>query len=89
MIIASGWVGGNYQTSTTYLLIVVLIPPIVRSAVIYSTHNKAGRLFSYYILSFDPSALPLALILVNSNYKGTTKMTMTAMLFMAYCAGNL
>ncbi|PBK79473.1 MFS general substrate transporter [Armillaria gallica] len=37
-----------------------------------------------------PGALPLSMSLMSANYKGVTKkMTMTALLFIAYCTGNI
>lgn len=48
------------------------------------------KLFGYYLLSPGTAVLPLAMSLVGVNYKGSTKkMTMTAILFLAYCAGNI
>ena len=47
-------------------------------------------LFRSFLLSTGPAAIPLLLSLVGANYKGVTKkMTMTALLFVAYCAGNI
>jgi len=48
------------------------------------------RLFSYYIFSSFASGLPLSLSLVSSNVAGyTKKATVSAMMFIAYCAGNI
>lgn len=48
------------------------------------------QLFGYFLLATGPAAMPLALSLVQANYRGVTKkMTVTAMLFLAYCAGNI
>ncbi len=41
-------------------------------------------------LQTGPSAIPLTLGLISSNYKGVTKkMTVTAIVFVTYCAGNI
>jgi hypothetical protein len=41
-------------------------------------------------LQTGPSAIPLTLGLISSNYKGVTKkMTVTAVVFLTYCAGNI
>lgn len=74
------------------LVALVVLPPIIGSALI---SNRASiphgvSLFGYFLLSTGPSALPLLLSLVQSNFRGVTKkMTMTALLFIAYCAGNI
>ena len=48
------------------------------------------QLFGYYLISFGPGALPLAMSVMNTNYRGMTKkMTMTALMFVAYCTGNM
>ncbi|GAB1205012.1 hypothetical protein APSETT445_003678 [Aspergillus pseudonomiae] len=63
------------------------------SALIYARahHVPLGaQLFGYFLLATGPGALPLAMSLVQANYRGVTKkMTMTAMMFVAYCAGNI
>ncbi len=74
------------------LIALVVLPPIVGSALI---SNRAAiphgvSLFGYFLLASGPAALPLLLSLVQSNFRGVTKkMTMTALLFVAYCAGNI
>jgi hypothetical protein len=41
-------------------------------------------------LQTGPSAIPLTLGLLSANFKGVTKkMTITAILFVTYCAGNI
>jgi hypothetical protein len=74
------------------LIALVVLPPIVGSALI--SHRAAiphgVSLFGYFLLATGPSVLPLLLSLVQSNFRGVTKkMTMTAVLFIAYCAGNI
>lgn len=89
-IIATGALASRYCNITTFLLILVVIPPVVGSAIIYSTTAKGIRLFAYYCLQTGPAGIPLALGLISANYKGVTKkMTITAVLFVAYCAGNI
>ncbi|RDW60562.1 putative transporter-3 [Coleophoma cylindrospora] len=90
VIMISGWLAGRYSNITSYLLIGIVIPPVVGSALIYSLKNKGVRLFAYYLLAFGPAAIPLALGLLSANTKGVTKkMTLTAVLFITYCAGNI
>ncbi|KAI1170044.1 MFS general substrate transporter [Nemania sp. FL0916] len=91
-IAGSGWVAGRFRSINCILVALVVLPPIVGSALI--SHRAAiphgVSLFRYFLLSTGPSALPLLLSLVQANFRGVTKkMTMTALLFLAYCAGNI
>lgn len=89
-ITGAGWLAGKYSNITTYLVCIVVIFPVIGSAIIYAGASKGVKLFAYYLLSTGSTALPLLLSLVGSNLKGSTKkMTVTAILFIAYCAGNI
>lgn len=92
VIFGTGWLAGRYHTLNCLLVIAVVVPCIVGSAVIYSRDYvpHGVQLFAYFLLSTGPSAMPLNMALVQSNFRGVTKrMTMTAMLFLAYCGGNI
>ncbi|KAI5286137.1 hypothetical protein KEM54_000033 [Ascosphaera aggregata] len=89
-ILVTGWAAGHYKNIATYLIICCIIFPVVGSAIIYADPSKGVKLFAYYLLSTGPAGLPLVLSIVGVNYKGSTKkMTMTAIMFLAYCAGNI
>lgn len=89
-IMGTGMLASRYKNITTFLIIAVVLFPVAGSAIIYSTKQKGVRLFAYYCLQTGPGAIPLALGLISANYKGVTKkMTITAILFVAYCAGNI
>ncbi|KAJ3814367.1 MFS general substrate transporter [Lentinula aff. lateritia] len=90
-ILMTGWFAGKYSNITCYLIVLVVLAPVVGSALIYSTKvNNGVKLFAYYLLATGPGALPLSMSLMTTNYKGVTKkMTMTAILFLAYCTGNI
>ncbi|OJD17252.1 hypothetical protein AJ78_02634 [Emergomyces pasteurianus Ep9510] len=89
-VLVTGWLAGIYRNATTYFICGIVAFPVAGSAIIYSNASKGVKLFGYYLLSSGPAALPLAMSLVAVNYKGSTKkMTMTAILFIAYCAGNI
>ncbi|KAG9233701.1 allantoate permease [Amylocarpus encephaloides] len=89
-ILSTGCLAGRFGNITTFLIILVVAFPVVGSTIIFSTRRKGIRLFAYYCLQTGPGALPLTLGLVSSNYKGVTKkMTMTAILFVTYCTGNI
>lgn len=91
-IAGTGWVAGRFRSMNCILIALVVVPPIVGSALI--SHRDAIphsiSLVGYFFLATGPAALPLLLSLVQSNFRGVTKkMTMTALLFVAYCAGNI
>ncbi|KAI9733486.1 MAG: hypothetical protein M1818_007234 [Claussenomyces sp. TS43310] len=89
-IMGTGWLASRYRNITTYLLIAVVIPAVVGSAIIYKAEGKGVRLFAYYCLQTGPAGIPILLGLIAANYKGITKkMTITAILFVTYCAGNI
>ncbi|KAI1135496.1 putative allantoate permease [Hypoxylon sp. FL0543] len=91
-ISGTGWLAGHFRSTNCILIGLIVIPPVVGSALISSRSSipHGVSLFGYFLLSTGPAALPLLLSLVQSNYRGVTKkMTMTALLFIAYCAGNI
>ncbi|KGO77856.1 Major facilitator superfamily domain, general substrate transporter [Penicillium italicum] len=91
-ITGTGWLAGRFRQLNCLLIVAVVIPCVIGSAIIYSrAHIVLGvQLFGYFLLSTGSAAMPLAMSLVQANYRGVTKkMTVTAMLFLAYCAGNI
>ncbi len=92
VIAGTGYLAGRYRHINCLLIVAVVVPCVVGSALIYSrNHTSKGiQLFGYFLLSTGPGAMPLALSLVQANYRGVTKkMTVTALIFFAYCAGNI
>ncbi|KAF2753541.1 putative allantoate permease [Pseudovirgaria hyperparasitica] len=90
-IFVTGRLAGKFANISLYLIGAIVLFPLTGSAIIYSvTPSRGVKLFGYYLMSTGPGALPLSLSLVGVNYKGSSKkMTMTALLFVAYCTGNL
>ncbi|KAI2622742.1 putative allantoate permease [Hypomontagnella submonticulosa] len=91
-ISGTGWLAGRFRSMNCILVGLIVIPPVVGSALIGSRDSipHGVSLFGYFLLSTGPAGLPLLLSLVQSNYRGVTKkMTMTALLFIAYCTGNI
>ncbi|KAI0418268.1 major facilitator superfamily domain-containing protein [Xylaria grammica] len=91
-IAGTGWAAGRFHSMNCILIALVVLPPIIGSALI--SHRAAlphrVSLLGYFLLATGPAALPLLLSLVQSNFRGVTKkMSMTALLFVAYCAGNI
>ena len=92
IIAGSGYLAGRFRTLNCVLIVLAIIPCIIGSAIIYRRDDfpHGVHLFAYFLLSSGPAAMPLNMALVQSNYRGVTKkMTITAMLFLAYCGGNI
>lgn len=92
VIYGTGYLSGRFRTLNCLLIIAVVMPCVVGAAVIYARDrvSRGVQLFAYFLLSTGPAAMPLTMALVQSNYRGVTKkMTITAMLFVAYCTGNI
>ncbi|KAK8091638.1 major facilitator superfamily domain-containing protein [Apiospora hydei] len=91
-ISGTGWLAGRFRSLNCALAALIVLPPVVGSALIGKRdalpHGVA--LFGYFLLSTGPAALPLLLSLVQVNFRGVTKKgTMTALVFVAYCTGNI
>lgn len=92
IITGSGYLAGRYRTLNCLLIMVVILPCVIGSAIIYKrTHVPHNlHLFAYFLLSSGSAAMPLTMSLVQSNFRGVTKkMAITAMLFITYCIGNM
>lgn len=92
VIMLTGWLAGRFRQVNCLLIVVVVIPCVVGAALCdaRSHVSKGVQLFGYFLLCTGPAAMPLALSLVQANYRGVTKKTtVTALLFLAYCAGNI
>ncbi|KAI1025996.1 hypothetical protein LB505_004555 [Fusarium chuoi] len=92
IISGSGYLAGRFRTFNSILIVVVIMPCVIGSALIYKRDNvpHSIHLFAYFLLSSGSAAMPLNMALVQSNYRGVTKkMTITAMLFVTYCVGNM
>lgn len=91
-IALTGYLAGRFRQLNCLLVILVVLPPVVGSALIYARAqtSKPVQLVGYFFLATGPAAMPLALSLVQANYRGVTKkVTVTALLFLTYCAGNI
>jgi MFS family permease len=91
-IAGTGWIAGRYRQLNCILIVCVVTPAIIGSSLIYVRPRTSSgvQLFGYFLLSTGPGGIPLLMSLVGANFKGVTKkMTMTALLFIAYCAGNI
>ena len=92
VVAGSGFLAGRFRTLNCLLIVIVVIPCLVGSALIYQRDeiSHGVQLFAYFLLCTGPATMPLTMALVQSNYRGVTKkLTITALLFLAYCTGNI
>ncbi|KAJ4416565.1 hypothetical protein N0V82_006687 [Gnomoniopsis sp. IMI 355080] len=91
-IMLTGYLAGRFRQANCLLIVAAILPCVAGAALIYvrARVSMGVQLFGYFLLATGPAAMPLALSLVQANYRGVTKkMTVTGMLFLAYCAGNI
>lgn len=75
-----------------YLSVISLIIPVIGFVLLVTLpqHNLNGNLAAFYITSTAAAAFTLVLSMISSNVAGQTKKTtVSAMMFIGYCVGNL
>ncbi|KAK0389114.1 hypothetical protein NLU13_2689 [Sarocladium strictum] len=88
--LTSTYLAGKFPKGRCIITAVCSLISLAGCAIIYGTENKGARLFAFYIFTSFASGIPLSLSLVSSNVAGyTKKATVSAMLFIAYCTGNI
>ncbi|KAJ6441330.1 cyanamide hydratase [Purpureocillium lavendulum] len=91
-IYGTGYLAGRFRTLNCLLVVAVVLPCVIGAAIIFCRDRVSHgvQLVAYFLLSTGPASLPLVMAMVSSNYRGVTKkMTITSMLFVAYCTGNI
>ena len=91
-IAGTGWLSGHFRSLNCILITCVVLCGVIGNALIYAqpATSKGVALFGYFLQSTGPAGIPLLMSLVQANTKGVTKkMTMVAIMFIAYCAGEL
>ncbi|KAJ5682855.1 hypothetical protein N7462_006020 [Penicillium macrosclerotiorum] len=92
-ILSGTFVASYLHNSRTIIMAIYLIPTIMGTCLIWKlsheTH-KVGVLFGYYIVGAFVCSLVLSLQMPATNLGGYTKRsTGVALVFLAYCAGNI
>lgn len=92
-VLGGTFVASRFRNSRTIVMFVYLLPTIIGTSLLWkldhATH-KVGVLFGYYIVGAYVCSLVLALQMPASNLGGYTKRsTSVALVFLAYCAGNI
>lgn len=92
-ILSGTWIASHFRNVRTYVMMGYLAPTIVGLSLMWKLDRetyKVGVLFGYYITGAFVSALVVALQMPAANLGGYTKRTTgTAIVFAAYCAGNV
>ncbi|PPJ56603.1 hypothetical protein CBER1_01779 [Cercospora berteroae] len=95
MFVFSGpWLAGRFKNIRTLIMPLYVVPTILATALLWQVphtaeHNK-GLLICNYIAGSYVASLVIALQLPANNVGGYTKrVTSTAFVFLAYCAGNI
>jgi len=94
-ILSGTWAASRFKNARTIIMALYLIPTIIGICLIWkldrtSHSHKVGILIGYYMSGSFVTGLVLALQMPSTNLGGYTKRTTsTALVFLAYCAGNI
>ncbi|CAF3491966.1 unnamed protein product [Fusarium graminearum] len=92
-ILSGTFIASRVKNCRTIIMAVYLIPTIIGVCLLWKMdreHHKVGVLFGYYIVGGFVCSLVLAMQMPAGNLGGYTKrMTASAMVFIAYCVGNI
>ncbi|KAF7876342.1 hypothetical protein EAF04_001435 [Stromatinia cepivora] len=89
-ILSTGHLASSYRNTTTLLLPVFLLPPIIGTSLMNWAPLNSLKLTGFYLIGFSHGTIPLTMSLIGANTRGTTKkMTVSAAMFVAYCVGNM
>ncbi|KKY21936.1 putative allantoate permease [Phaeomoniella chlamydospora] len=89
---AGPFIASKFKNIRTYIMALYICPTIIGATLLWQLPrtNKNGLLLAYYIIGSYVASLVLALQLPANNVGGYTKrVTSTAFVFLAYCAGNI
>ncbi|KAG9773401.1 MFS general substrate transporter, partial [Aureobasidium melanogenum] len=92
-ILSGTYLASKIRNFRTYSMALYMLPTILGIALIWKLdrkHHKIGVLFGYYMVASFVSSLVVALQMPGANLGGYTKRaTGTAIVFAAYCVGNI
>ncbi|EMT68975.1 hypothetical protein FOC4_g10005072 [Fusarium odoratissimum] len=92
-ILSGTFLASRIKNCRTIIMAVYLIPTMIGVCLLWKLdreHHKIGVLFGYYIIGAFVCSLVLAMQMPASNLGGYTKrITASAMVFIAYCVGNV
>ena len=94
-ILSGTWIASRFKNQRTTVMALYILPTIIGVSLIWKMDrttyaNKVGVLMGYYISGAYVASLVLALQMPSTNLGGYTKRTTSsALVFLAYCAGNV
>ncbi|KAI1073926.1 major facilitator superfamily transporter [Whalleya microplaca] len=92
-ILSGTYLASRLRNSRTIIMMIYLIPTVIGTCLIWKLDRATapvGVLFAYYISGSFVSSLVVAMQMPGTNLGGYTKRTTgTAIVFMAYCIGNI
>lgn len=92
-ILSGTFLASKLRNSRTIVMATYLIPTVIGTCLMWKLDrgsHKVGVLFGYYIVGSFVASLVLALQMPATNLGGYTKrITASAIVFTAYCAGNI
>ncbi|KAH6999471.1 major facilitator superfamily transporter [Ilyonectria destructans] len=92
-ILSGTFLASKLPNSRTLVMTLYLVPTVIGTCLMWKLdreHHKIGVLFGYYIVGSFVASLVLALQMPATNLGGYTKrITASAIVFTAYCVGNI
>jgi hypothetical protein len=92
-ILTGTFLASRFRNMRTFIMAAYMIPTVIGTCLMWKLDrgsHKIGVLFGYYIVGSFVASLVLALQMPAMNLGGYTKrVTATAIVFMAYCVGEL
>lgn len=91
-LLVSAFTCNRFRGIRCYWMIITLLVSLIGILLMRQlpTEKKWGRLVGVWLVSVFGAGWPLSLSLVSSNFAGfTKKSTVTAILFIGYCVGNI
>ncbi|KAI0015885.1 major facilitator superfamily transporter [Xylariomycetidae sp. FL0641] len=92
-ILTGTYLASRFRNSRTFIMALYVVPTIIGTSLVWKLDredHKSGLLVSYYIIGSFVASLVVALQMPAANLGGYTKrVTGTALVFLAYCVGNV
>ncbi|SMR61462.1 unnamed protein product [Zymoseptoria tritici ST99CH_3D1] len=91
-VFSGPWLASRFTNIRTYIMALYVLPTIIATALLWKVPHAGnkGLLMAIYIAGSYVASLVIALQLPANNVAGYTKrVTSTAFVFLAYCAGNI
>ncbi|KAE8162625.1 major facilitator superfamily domain-containing protein [Aspergillus tamarii] len=88
--LGSTYLASRFPNIRCVLLAGCTLIALIGSIIVYAADSTGVRLFGLYLFVAYAAGIPMTLSMVSSNVAGfTKKATVSAMMFIAYCTGNI